>query len=138
MWLAGSSKLAQAREHQGPSRVNVYHQTKASEGTQQFAPFRVKGALQGLQRILKRAFRIKCVQRRNASVRDERAVDIEVIDVQAELPIPLLLFVDDAEEPERRAGRALERENLGRFLHFCRFAVAVKHPPLLERGVPVV
>ena len=73
-----------------------------------------------------------------ASVRDERAVDVEVCDDQEEIPSPPLLFLDDAEEPERRGGRALERENLGRSLGFRRFAVPVKHPPLLERGVPVV
>ena len=69
---------------------------------------------------------------------DERAVDVEVVEVQIEIPIPPLLFLDDAEEPERRGGRALERENLGGFLGFRRFAVLVKHRPLLERGVPVV
>ena len=93
-----------------------------------------KDGLQGpRQRILKHAFRIKCVQRRNASVRDERTVGVEVIHGQVETPITILLFVDNAEEPERRARRALERENLGRFLRFCRFAVPVKHPPLLEK-----
>ena len=72
------------------------------------------------------------------SVRDERAVDVEVSDVQLESPIPTLLFLDDAEEPERRARRTLESENLGRFLGFRRFAVPVKHLPRIQRRVPVV
>ena len=71
-------------------------------------------------------------------VGDERAVDVEVFEVQGETPIPLLLFLDDAEEPKRRGARAVERQNLGCFLGFRRFAVLVKHRPLLERGVPVV
>ena len=76
--------------------------------------------------------------RSNASVRNELAVDVEVFEDQLESPLPILPFLDDAEEPERHGGRALERENCGCFLGFCRFAVPVKHQPLLDRDIPVV
>ena len=73
--------------------------------------------------------------RRNASVRDERAIDVEVFEAQGGMSIPLILFLDDAEEPERRGAGALERENRESFVGFV---VPVEHRPLLERDVPVV